>query len=69
MFGDPSVEIPGSNIIFPKDGSYLRHKEVHLKDLRKSYLKRYKDTKLTKEDLQYLSEELRINVNDIIELL
>ena len=69
MFGDPQEEVPGKNIIFPKNGSYLKHKELVMNDLRKSYLKRYREQELSKEDYKFLAEELRITINEVIELL
>jgi hypothetical protein len=69
LFGDPQDEVPGKNIIFPKDGSYLKHKELVMNDLRKSYLKRYKEQELSKEDYKFLAEELRITIKQVIELL
>jgi hypothetical protein len=69
LFGDPSEETPGTNIIFPKDGSYLKHKEIPLDELRKSYLKRYKETELTDQDFVFLSDELRVDIKKVKELL
>jgi len=68
-FGNPLDEIPGENIIFPKDGSLLKHKEINIDDMRKSYLKRYKDKELNLADFQYLSDELKIGIKHIKELL
>ena len=69
LFGNPKDEIPGKNIIFPTDGSLLKHKELNLDDLRKSYLKRYKDKELDFKDYQFLSDELRIGIKEIQELM
>jgi len=69
LFGNPLEEIPGKNIIFPKNGSYLKHKELNMDDLRKSYLKRFKDTALTEQDYEFLSEELKVNTTKIKELM
>ena len=69
LFGNPLDEVPGTNIIFPKDGSYLLHKEIPLVELRKSYLKRFKETELTDRDIQFLSEELNIDNAQVKELL
>ncbi len=68
-FGNPLKEIPGKNIIFPRDGSYLKHQEIDMNELRKTYLKRYKDTNLTKNDYNYLSEELMIDISKVKELM
>ena len=69
LFGNPKEEIPGKNIIFPEHGGLLQHTELNMDDLRKSYLKRYKETELTDLDYNFLSDELRISVNKVKELL
>jgi len=68
-FGNPNKEIPGKNIIFPKDGSYLKHQDIDLNELRKSYLKRYKENDLTDKDYDYLSKELMISIKKVKELM
>ncbi|QMS85163.1 2-amino-4-oxopentanoate thiolase subunit OrtB [Candidatus Xianfuyuplasma coldseepsis] len=69
LFGDPTKEIPGTNIIFPKDGSFIRYQEIRLEDLHKTYLKRYKDQSLSELELQYLADELRLDITQIQTLL
>jgi len=69
LFGNPLEEVPGKNIIFPKNGSYLKHQEIPMEDLRRSYLKRYKDTDLSEQDIAFLAEELRISTKDVRDLL
>ncbi|MBN2605684.1 MAG: PLP-dependent lyase/thiolase [Bacilli bacterium] len=69
LFGNPLDEVPGKNIIFPKDGSYLKHSEIHMDDLRKTYLKKFKNINLTQKDFDFLSEELNITKEKIINLL
>lgn len=69
LFGNPQDEEPGKNIIFPKDGSFLKHKEIKIEDLQKSYLKRYKETTLTDEDYSWLSEEINDSVATVKEFL
>ena len=68
-FGNPQDEIPGENIIFPENGSYLKHVELDMNKLRKSYLKRYKETKLSTDDYQFLADELRITCQEVEQLL
>ena len=68
-FGDPNEEVPGKNIILPKDGSYLKHVELEMDNLRKSYLKRYKDSELLTEDFQFLADELGITCSEVQILL
>jgi len=69
MFGNPLKEQPGKNIIFPKNGSYLKHQSIPMIDLHTTYLKRYKDLSLTNEDYQFLQEELRLSREEIQQLL
>lgn len=69
IFGDPLLEVPGKNIIFPKDGSFVKVKEIPLDQLRKSYLKRYIDQTLTHDDYQYFALELNTDVDHIKKLL
>ncbi len=69
MFGNPLDEIPGKNIIFPKNGSYLKYEEISMDNLRKSYLKKYKNIKLSKEDYKFLSEELRVDISTIKDII
>ena len=68
-FDNPLEEIPGKNIIFPKDGSFIKHQEISLDELRLTYLKRYKDMVLTKQDYLFLCEELRLDIEQVKELL
>ena len=69
LFGNPFDEIPGENIIFPKNGSYLKHQVINMIDLKKSYLKRYREKELTTEDVQYLADELNITCQEVETLL
>lgn len=68
-FGDPLHEKPGKNIVFPENGSYLKHQEVDMDGLKRTYLKRFKETKLSEKDYQFLREELNIGIEKIKELL
>lgn len=69
LFGNPLDEKPGKNIILPIDGSYLKYQEISMEDLRISYLKRYKNLNLIKEDYIFLSEELKIDVSKVKDLM
>lgn len=69
LFGDPLQEQPGTNIIFPQDGSYINYEEIPLETLYKSYLKRYKNNKLTDIEYSFLAEELRLTVSKVKEYL
>ena len=69
IFGNPLDEIPGKNIILPKNGSYLKYEEISMENLRKSYLKKYNSIKLTNEDYKFLSEELRVDISTIKDII
>jgi len=69
LFGNPKDEVPGKNIIFPENTGLLKHTELEMDDLRKSYLKRYKNQDLSQKDLTYLCDELRIDLNKLKEIL
>lgn len=68
LFGDPLEEIPGKNIVFPTDGSRIRHRELAMDDLRRSYLKHYAGIELTEKDRDYLSSELKLERSELNEL-
>ncbi len=68
-FGNPIDEIPGKNIILPKNGSYLKHQDIDINELKKSYLKRFKDVDLSSNDYKYLCEELRIDISEVKDLM
>ncbi|MBQ6691764.1 MAG: PLP-dependent lyase/thiolase, partial [Clostridia bacterium] len=74
LFGDPSEEIPGKNIIFPAHPSLLKARESDLDRMRTSLIKRQitraKDGVITEADIAYLMEETRATrefVLDVIE--
>ena len=69
ILGDPLYEKPGKNLIFPKSGSFVKHKELDLDILRKSYLKHFDQHLLFDKDYQYLAVELKTTANRIKELM
>jgi 2-amino-4-ketopentanoate thiolase beta subunit len=68
LFGDPLTEIPGKTIVFPEDGSMIRHRELNMDDLRRSYLKHYVGQALTDQDVNYLSAELKVEKDRLAKL-
>lgn len=66
IIGDPFDEIAGENIILPKDPSFIKLKELDLDNIRKSYIKNcignYKIKTLTNEDLYFIVDETRSNL-------
>jgi hypothetical protein len=69
MFGSCDQEIPGQNLVFPNSGSDILHKELNILDLKKSYLKHFKNQNLSNKDYVYLKEELNLNVESIIKMM
>ncbi|CCQ95830.1 Pyridoxal-5'-phosphate-dependent protein beta subunit [[Clostridium] ultunense Esp] len=65
IIGDPSEEIPGKNIILPKDPGYIKIEEIDLNRTRRSYIRNCiqntKMEKVTKEDLEFLVEDTKSN--------
>ncbi|MEY8415588.1 2-amino-4-oxopentanoate thiolase subunit OrtB [Tissierella praeacuta] len=66
IVGDPADEIPGKNIILPKDPSFVKIYELDLNKSRKSLIRNAVNhvnvTKVTKEDIAFLVEETKSNV-------
>lgn len=73
IIGDPSDEVPGKNIILPKDPSYIKLEELDLNKTRKSYIRNAVDhvkaTKATKEDLEFLAEDTKSNIEFVKSVL
>ncbi|MBS4535393.1 PLP-dependent lyase/thiolase [Clostridium sp. D2Q-14] len=71
--GDPSDEVPGENIILPKDPSYIKVKDLDLNKIRKSYIKNCiknnQDVKISDEDLEFLAKDTKTNVEFVREIL
>jgi len=66
IFGDPKEEIPGENIILPSHPSLLKATDIDLDHMRKSLIKTamatYHVENPTKEDILFLAEETKTNV-------
>lgn len=73
LIGDPSEEVPGKNIILPKDPSYINMKELDVNKLRFSLIKNCINntgvTKINNEELEYLVAETKSNKRFVIEVL
>ena len=66
-FGDPDKEDkPGVNLVLPKDPSYLRIQEADIKRFRESLIKKsckkHGVTNPTAEDLQFLADETKTDI-------
>lgn len=73
IIGDPKEEIPGKNIILPKDPSYITVNELDLNNTRRSYIRNAVDNvkvnSVTKEDLDFLVEDTKSNMEFVKEVL
>ena len=74
LIGDPSEEVPGKNIILPKDPGYIQIEEVDLKRTRRSYIRNSIQNnsvrEISKEDMKFLIAETKSNekfVKDILD--
>lgn len=63
-FGDPAEEVPGVNIILPKDPSYIKVVDQDMDKLRKSLIKNALASGITptEEDVEYLAKETNASV-------
>ncbi|MEA2016378.1 MAG: 2-amino-4-oxopentanoate thiolase subunit OrtB [Actinomycetota bacterium] len=72
-FGNPEEEIPGKNIILPKEPSLIRSRYMDLTKIKKSYIKnllKLSNIKtVDKKDIKFLVTETRTDVNFITNLL
>ncbi len=63
IIGNPVDEVPGENIVLPKDPSYIKTEEVDLNRIRRSYIrnciKNTKVNKVNKEDIEFLVEDTK----------
>jgi hypothetical protein len=63
LIGDPTEEIPGKNIILPKDPSYVKVKELDVDKLKLSLIKHCISnsnvTKVNKDDVAFLIAETK----------
>lgn len=67
-FGDPAEDKPGTNIVLPKDPSYIKCKDADINRFRTSLIKKAVNahcpdkSKLTDADLAFLAEETKTDV-------
>lgn len=72
LFGNPDDEEPGENIVFPKDPSYMKARELDLKRPKRSRVKSALTTaegNLSEEELNYLADEIRGTVDEVEALI
>ncbi len=68
-FGDPLQEVPGKNIVFPESGEDILLKEIPLRHIQKTYLKKYMDEPLKPMDYIFLEQELKVDEEEIKTML
>lgn len=67
-FGNPDEEVPGENIIFPKDPSFIKARELDLNRPKRSRVKSALVTaegELSDKELEYLADEIRGTVEEV----
>jgi len=69
LFGNPLEEKPGTNIIFPENGSYIAYKEIDLGILRTSYMKHIDTGSLSEQDKEFLMQELGVDRKTLLEYI
>lgn len=73
LIGDPMDEVPGKNIIFPKDPSYIQLTELDLDRTRRSYIRNAAAhvgaQKANEEDLDFLVQDTKSSMEFVKEVL
>ncbi|MCR2042870.1 2-amino-4-oxopentanoate thiolase subunit OrtB [Anaerosalibacter massiliensis] len=63
IVGDPKNEVPGENIVLPKDPSYVKIEEVELDNIKRSYIrnciKHTKVDRVSREDIEFLIKDTK----------
>lgn len=63
VFGDPDDDVPGKSIVFPKDPSLCKAREIDITRFKKSYVKncgKFKNLEAASaEDIKFIMEEIR----------
>lgn len=73
IIGDPREEIPGKNIILPKDPSYIQLEELDLNRTRRSYIRNAINhagvERVNQEDLEFLAADTKADVEFVKSIL
>lgn len=73
LIGDPKDEIPGKNIILPKDPGYISVEEIDLNKTRSSYIrnciKYFNVDRVSEEDISFLAEDTKSDEKFVKEVL
>ena len=72
-FGNPKEEVPGGNIVFPEHPRLIKAVDLDLNKIKKSYIKNAIANndikKITKEDLSFLIEDTKSNIDFVKEVI
>lgn len=70
LFGDPDEEVPGKNLIFPADPSYIKARPYDMERARKSYVrncvKNYKMETAKEDDVKFIMDETKADRNFVV---
>ncbi len=73
LIGDPTEEIPGKNIILPKDPSYVNIKDVDLNRIKGSYIRNAINNtnvrEVNNEDLEFLAKDTKSSIDFVKSIL
>ncbi|WP_279380082.1 2-amino-4-oxopentanoate thiolase subunit OrtB [Sporosalibacterium faouarense] len=63
IIGNPEDEVPGENIVLPRNPSLIKARDLDLNKIRKSYIKNClannPNAEITKEDIEFLAEDTK----------
>jgi len=73
IIGDPKEEIPGKNIVLPKDPGYMHITDIDLDKIKRSYIKNcianYKIETVTESDIEFLAQDTKSNIEYVVNVL
>lgn len=71
--GDPREEVPGKNIVLPKDPSFISVEDYDVPKMKHSYIKNavrhYQVKSVSKEDMEFLAEDTKSNLEFVHNVL
>jgi Cysteine synthase len=73
IIGDPKEEIPGKNIVLPRDPGYMHITDIDLDKIKRSYIKNcianYKIETVTESDIEFLAQDTKSNIEYVVNVL
>ena len=67
--GDPWEAIPGQSVVIPEGIEQMDTYDLDMREVRTSYLKRFRNRALSRDDLSFLAEETRLRPTEVEELI